>query len=71
MHSTIYEGLSYHIHLLKSRVVDLGVIFLQANFLRYEMSFIHYLQQIKQNVYSIDIFPASVVTQFIVKYKAK
>ena len=71
MHSTIYEGLSYHIHLLKSRVVDLGVIFLQANCLCYEMSFIHYLLQIKQNVYSIDIFPASVVTQFIVKYKAK
>ena len=71
MHSTIYEGLSYHIHLLKSRVVDLGVIFLQANFLCYEMSFIHYLLQIKQNVYSIDIFPASVVTQFIVKYKTK
>ena len=76
MHPTIYEGLSYHIHLLKSRVLDLGVIFLNTElnkptFLCYEMSFIHYLLQIKQNVYSIDIFPASVVTQFIVKYKEK
>ena len=57
MHSTIYEGLSYHIHLLKSRVVYLGVIFLNTElnkptFLCYEMSFLHYLLQIKQNVYS-------------------
>ena len=70
MHPTIYEGLSYHIHLLKSRVVDLGVIFLNTElnkptFLCYEMP------QIKQNVYPMDIFPASVVTQFIVKYKEK
>ena len=50
----------------------LGIFFLNTElnkpaFLCYEMLFIHNLLQIRQNVYSIDIFPASVVTQFIVK----
>ena len=30
MHSTIYMGLSYHTHLLKSKVVVSGIFFLNA-----------------------------------------
>ena len=50
----------------------LGIIFLntelnKAHFLRDEMIFMHCSLQIKQNTYSIDIFHAPVVTQFIVK----
>ena len=66
------EGLSYPTHFLKSR--DSGI---RNNFLEYrtkqatllcdEMICMHCLQQIKQNIYSIVIFRASVVTQFIVK----
>ena len=32
-----------------------------------EIIFMHYSQQIKQNIYSIGIFRSPVVTQFIVK----
>ena len=54
----------------------LGIIFLNTelnkpHFLRYEMIFMHCLLQIKQNIYSIGIFRAPVVTQFIVKVKRK
>ena len=41
------------------------------HFLRDEMVFIHCSLQIKQNIYSLGIFRASVVTQFIVKVKRK
>ena len=72
MSSTKYEGLSYPTHFMKSRVVLLGIIFLNAelknpHFLRDEMIFMHFLLQIKQNIHSIGIFLAPVVTQFIVK----
>ena len=40
-------------------------------FLRDETIFIHCLLQIKQNIYSIVIFRAPVVTQFIVKVERK
>ena len=50
----------------------LGIIFLNTelnkpHFLRDEMIFIHCSLQIKQNIYSIGIFRAPVVTQFRVK----
>ena len=72
MPSTKCEGLSYPAHLLKSRVVLLGIIFLNTelkklHFLHDERIFMHCSLQIKQNVYSIGIFRAPVVTQFIVK----
>ena len=72
MPSTKCEGLSYPTHFLKSRVVLLGILFLdyktkQATFLRDERIFMHCLLQIKQNMYSIGIFRAPVVTQFILK----
>ena len=56
----------------KVGVVLLGIIFLntelnKAHFLRDEMIFMHCSLQIKQNIYSIGIFRAPVVTQFIVK----
>ena len=50
----------------------LGIIFLNTelnklHFLQDEMIFMHCSLQIKQNIYSIGIFHAPVVTQFIVK----
>ena len=61
-----------HPLLEKVGVVLLGIIFLNTklnkpHFLRDGMSFMHCLLQIKQNIYSIVIFRAPVVTQFIVK----
>ena len=61
---------------LKVRVVLLEIIFLNTelnklHFLRDEIIFIHYLLQIKQNIYSIGIFCAPVVLQFIVKVYRK
>ena len=72
MPSTKCEGLSYPTHFLKSRVVLLGIIFLNTelnklHFLRDEIIFMHYLLHIKQNIYSIGIFRAPTVTQFTVK----
>ena len=57
---------------VKVGVVLLGTIFLNTelnkpHFLRDEMIFMHCSLQIKQNIYSIGIFRAPVVTQFIVK----
>ena len=57
---------------MKSRVVLLGIIFFNAelknpHLLRDEMIFMHCSLQIKQNIHSIGIFLAPVVTQFIVK----
>ena len=54
--------------------MSLGIIFLNTevnkpHFLRDEMIFTHCLLQIKQNIYSIGIVHAPVVTQFIVKVK--
>ena len=54
----------------------LGIIFLntelnKAHFLRDEMMFMHCSLQIKQNIYSIDIFRAPVVTQLLVKVLRK
>ena len=54
----------------------LGIIFLNTelnklHFLRDEMIFMHCLLQMKQNIYSIGIFHASVVTQFIIKVEGK
>ena len=53
-------------------VVSLRIIFLnteqnKSHFLRDEMICMHCSLQIKQNIYSICIFCAPVVTQFIVK----
>ena len=72
MPSTICEGLSYPTHFLKSR----GSV-IRNNFLEYRTKqatrfarrndFMHCSLQIKQNIYSIGIFRAPVVTQFIVK----
>ena len=72
MPSTKYEGLSYPTHFLKNRgsVITnnfLNTELIKAHFLRYEMIFMHCSLQIKQNMYSIGIFRAPVVTQFIVK----
>ena len=72
MPSTKYEGLSYPTHFLKSRGSIIKNNFLNAElkkpqFLRDEMIFMHCSLQIKQNIYSIGIFRAPVVTQFIVK----
>ena len=66
------EGLSYPTHFVKSRVVASGTIFLntelsKSTFLRNKVFFKHYSLQIKQNIYSIGMFQASLVTQFIVK----
>ena len=76
MPSTKCEGLSYPTHFLKSRVVLLGIIFLNTDlnklhFLRDERIFMHCSLQRKQNIYSIGIFRAPVVTQFIVKVLIK
>ena len=72
MPSTNCEGLSYPTHFLKSRGSVIRNIFLNAELnkphcLRDKMIFMHCSLQIKQNIYSIGIFRASVVTQFIVK----
>ena len=72
MPSTKCEGLSYPTHFLKSRGSDIRNNVLNAElnkppFLRDEMIFMHCSLQIKQNIYSIVIFRAPVVTQFIVK----
>ena len=72
MPSTEWEGLSYPTHFLKSRGSVIRNNFLNTElnkpqFLRDEMIFIHCSLQIKQNIYSIGIFRAPVVTQFIVK----
>ena len=73
MPSTKYEGLSYPTHFLKSKssIIRNNIIFLNAelktHILRDEVIFMHCSLQIKQNIYSIGIFRAPVVTQFIVK----
>ena len=71
MPSTKYEGLSYPNHFLKSRGSFIRNNFLECRtikkFLRDEMIVMHCSLQIKQNLYSIGISRAPVVTQFIVK----
>ena len=72
MSSTICEGLSYPTNFLKSRGSVIRMIFLNTglnkpHFLSDEMIFMDCSLQIKQNIYSIDIFRAPVVTQLIVK----
>ena len=72
MLSAKYEGLSYPTHFLNVRVVLSGINFLNTelnkpHFLRDERIFMHYSLQIKQNMYSIGIFRAPVVTEFIVE----
>ena len=54
----------------------LGIFFLNTelnkpHFLRYKMIYMHYLLQIRLNIYSIVIFRAPVVTQFMVKVYRK
>ena len=53
----------------------LGIVFNtelnKTYFLRYEMIFMNCSLQIKQNIFSIGIFRALVVTQFIVKVLKK
>ena len=76
MPSIKFEGLRYPTHFLKSR----GSV-IRNNFLEYRTKhallfvrrndFMHCSLQIKQNIYSISIFRAPVVTQFIVKVKRK
>ena len=70
MPSTKCEGLSYPTHFFKSRVVLLVIIFLNTelnklHFLRDERIFMHCSLQIKQNIYSIGIYRAHVVTNFL------
>ena len=72
MPTTKCEGLSYPTHLLKSRVMFLGIFFLNTELNRLhslidESIFMHCSLQIKQNIYSIGIFRAPVVTQLKVK----
>ena len=72
MPSTKCEGLSYATHFLKSRGSVIRYNFLeyrtkQATLFARRNDFIHCSLQIKQNIYSIGIFRAPVVTQFIVK----
>ena len=72
MSSTKCEGLSYPPTSLKVGVVLLGIIFLNTelnkpHFLCDEMIFMHCSLQIKQNIYSIGIIRAPVVTQLTVK----
>ena len=72
MPSTKCEGLNYPTHFLKRRGSFIRNNFLeyttkQATLLRDEMIFMHCSLQIKENLYSIGIFRAPVVTQFIVK----
>ena len=68
MSSTKCEGLSYP----TSRSSVIGIIFLtielnKPHSLRVEMIFMQCSFQIKQNIYSLGIFRAPVVTQFIAK----
>ena len=72
MPSTKCERLSHPTHFLKSRGSVIRNSFLeyrtkQATLLRDEIIFIHCSLQINQNLYSIGIFGAPVVTQFIAK----
>ena len=73
MQSTKCQGISYPTHFLKKvGVVLFGIVFLNTelnkpHLLRDEMTFMHCFLQKKQTIYSIGIFPALVVTQFIVK----
>ena len=72
MPSTKYEGLSYPNHFLKSTGSVIRNIFLNTelnkpHFMRDEMNFMHCSLQIKQSIYSIGIFRAHVMIQFIVK----
>ena len=72
MPSTKCDGLSYPTHFLKSRGSVIKHNFLeyrtkQATLFARRNDFMHCLLQIKQNIYSIGIFRAPVVTQFIVK----
>ena len=70
MSSTKCEGFTYPTRFLKSRVVLLGINFLntelnkQATLFARRNDFMHYSLQIKQNICSIGIFRAPVVTQF-------
>ena len=70
---TKFEGLSYPTHSLKNRGSVIRNNFLEYRtkqatfFLRDETIFMHWSLQIKQNIYSIGIYRAPVVTQFIVK----
>ena len=71
MPSTKCEGLSYRTHFLKSRDSAIKNNFLgyrtkQATLFARQMICMHCSLQIKQNIYSIGIFRAPVVTQFIV-----
>ena len=72
MPSTECEGLSYPTHFLKSRGSVIRNNFLeyraiQAAFLHDEIIFMHCSLPIKQIIFSIGIFRAPEVTQFIVK----
>ena len=74
MPSTKCEGFSYPTHFLKSRGSVIRNNFLvneyrlnKPHFLGDEMILMHCSLQIKQNIYSLSIFRAHVVTQFIVK----
>ena len=71
MGSTKCEGLSYPTHFFKSRgsVIrnnSFGYRTKQGTLFAGRNVFMHCSLQIKQNIYSIDIFRAPVVTQFIV-----
>ena len=68
MPSTKYEELSYPTHFLKSMGSVISNYFLNTelnkpHFLRNEMVFMHCLLPINQNIYSVGIFRAPVVTQ--------
>ena len=72
MPSTKCKGLSYPIHFLKSRVSVIRNNFLeyrtkQATLYPLRNDFYALFAKIKQNIYSIGIFRAPVVTQFILK----
>ena len=74
MPSTKCKGLSYPTHFLKSRGSVIRNHFLecrtkQATLFVRQIIFMHCSLQIKQNIYSIGIFRAPVVTQIIAKYK--
>ena len=76
MPSTKCKGLRYPTHFLKCRGSVIRIIFMNTelskpHFLLNEMIFMHWSLQIKQYIYSIGIFHAPVVTQFIVKANRK
>ena len=79
MPSTKCEGLSYPTHFLKTRgsvIRNNFLIFLNTelnkpHFLRDEIFFMHCFLQIKEKIYSIDIFRAPVVIQSIIKVSRK